>query len=51
MYGSERSEGNDKGSTCRGMQKAPRKEKAILVYAVDGLLLAHYEERYNKICE
>ena len=43
MFGSKRSERNDKGSTCRGMRKAPRKEKAILVYVADGLLLAHYE--------
>ena len=33
------------------MRRAPREEEAILVYAADGSLLAHYEERYNKIYE
>jgi len=33
------------------MQKAPREEIFVPVYAADGLLLAHYEERYSRICE
>ena len=33
------------------MRRAPREEEAISVYAADELLLAHYEERYNRICE
>ena len=42
---------NVKGGICRGMWKAPRKEEAISVHAVDGLLLAYYEEGYDRICE
>ena len=33
------------------MRRAPREEEAISVYAADGSLLAHYEERYSRICE
>ena len=33
------------------MQREPREEEAIPVYAADGLLLAHYKERYSRICE
>jgi len=51
MFGSRRSWGNNKGSACRGMQRALKEEKAISVYVVDGLLLAHYKEGYENICE
>ena len=51
MFGSRRSRGNNKGSTRKGMQRALREENAISVYAIDGLLLAHYEEGYERICE
>jgi len=37
--------------TRKGMWKAPREEKATPVYAANRLLLAHYEERYSRICE
>ena len=37
--------------TSRGIRRAPREKKAIPVYATNGLLLAHYEERYSRICE
>ena len=33
------------------MKGAPREEKAIIVSATDGLLLAHYEEKHSRICE
>ena len=33
------------------MRRALSKEKAILVYATNGLLLAHYEEGYGRIYE
>ena len=33
---------------CREHQ---RKKKAISVYAANGILLAHYEEGYDIICE
>ena len=33
------------------MRGASKEEKAIPVPTVDGLLLAHHEERHNKICE
>ena len=33
------------------MQRALREEKVVPMYAADGLLLAHYEERYNRSCE
>ena len=33
------------------MRGASREEKAILVPAINGLLLAYHEERHNKICE
>ena len=51
MFRSQRSGGNNKGSACKGMQRALREENAISVYAIDGLLLAHYEEGYERICE
>ena len=33
------------------MKGAPREEKAIIVSATYGLLLAHYEEKHSRICE
>ena len=42
---------NDKGGACRGMWRALREEKVASVYVADGLLLAHYEEGYGRICE
>ena len=33
------------------MWEASREEKAILVSAIDGLLLAYYEERHSRIHE
>ena len=33
------------------MWRASRKEEAISVHAADGLLLVHYEEGYDRICE
>ena len=39
------------GGTRRGMQRALRKEKVILVYAKDALLLAHYEEGHDRFRE
>ena len=33
------------------MWRALREEKAASVYVADELLLAHYEEGYDRICE
>ena len=51
MFESQKCWKNYMGGTRRGMQRALRKEKVILVYAKDALLLAHYEEVHGKICE
>ena len=51
MFGSRKSWRNDKGGACRGMWRALREEKAASVYVADELLLAHYEEGYDRICE
>ena len=39
------------GNTYRRMQRGSRKEEAMSLRIADGLLLAHYEKGYNKICE
>ena len=51
MFGTQRSGENDKGGTRRRMRETPKKEKVVQMLATDGLLLAHYEKRHNKICE
>ena len=33
------------------MRRAPKEEKVISVYTTNGVLLAHYEEGYIRICE
>ena len=33
------------------MWRATRTEEAMPVHATDELLLAYYDERYNRICE
>ena len=51
MLRSQRNWGNDKGGVHWGMRRALREEKVLSVYVTDRLLLAHYEEGYNRICE
>ena len=51
MFGSRRGWRNVKGGTHKGMWRVLRKEEAISVHAANGLLLAHYEKGYNRICE
>ena len=51
MFGSRSSKGNDKRGTCRRMRGAPKEEKVVQMPTADGLLLAHYEKRHNRICE
>ena len=51
MFESQKCWKNYMGGTRRGMQRALRKEKVILVYAKDALLLAHYEEGHDRIRE
>jgi len=49
MFRARRGQGDVKGSTLRQMQGTSREEEAVPVHLADGLLLAHYEERRNKI--
>ena len=51
MFGSQGSKRADKRSALRRVQGIPGEEKAVQRPAANGLLLAHYEERYNRICE
>ena len=51
MSGSRGSKKDNKRSTLRRVWGTPGEEKAIQVLATNGLLLAHHEERQDRICK
>ena len=51
MFGSQRSKMDDKRSVFRKVWGTPREEKTVKILAINGLLLAHHEERYDRICK
>ena len=51
MSGSQGSKKNNKRSTLKRVWGVLREEKSIQIPATNGLLLAHLEERYSRICE
>ena len=51
MSRSRGSKMDDKRSAFRRVWRTLGEEKAVQMPATNGLLLAHYEERYNRICE
>ena len=51
MSGSQGSKKNNKRSTLKRVWGVLREEKSIQIPARNGLLLAHLEERYSRICE
>ena len=51
MFGSRGGKRDDKRSTRKRVWGTPREEKVVQMLATNGLLLAHHEERYSRICE
>ena len=51
MSRSRGSKKDDKRSALKRVWGTPGEEKAIQMPVTNGLLLAHHEERYSRICE
>ena len=51
MYRSRGSKRDDKRSALKRMWGTPGEKKAVQMPTTNGLLLAHHEERHDKICK